>query len=667
MTASPVAAAPGTGPAWSILQPGRGYAGFAYGHRYPVLAVALQGQAIGAPLRKALWQLLVKAAPGLAAQEEGGGAGGEVEGTLDWPQAVAWLLTLWQQLQEAQGLAVFETGKAAALPGGGVRCLVPVAPGGHRQMAQIVAAFVDWLRDAGDAAGIAGDDPAPARSASLVEAVAGLAVLAPVASNAPRFGRAAYQLGMPTLALPGGVTQFGLGSTGRRLDSSFTDVTSVIATKLARNKLWASALLAQAGLPVPAHVLVADADGAATAARQLGYPVVVKPADLDGGVGVAAGLESEADVRQAFVAAREVSQQVLVERHVQGRDYRLTVFQDEVIWAIERVPAAVEGNGVLTVTQLVAQVNADPRRGTGQHAPLKKLILDAEAEALLERQGLSVDAVPANGQLVRLRRAANVASGGRPVAVHDQVHPDNAALAVRAAQALGLDLAGIDLLIEDISRSWREGAGNVAICEVNAQPNLGQTTAAHLYAQILQRMVPAGGRVPIFLVLGGDQPEAWLAALSEVLTGQGLRVGVAGPHGVSIGSVSVADQPLRLHEAGRMLALNRQVDAMVIAITEDSVLTTGLPWPHYDVLVLARANLPAGPRLAGLAPDDILREWFQALLPACDGLVTASSAAGLRVTGLEDISPATWLEVNGSELAVARQIVLRDEYLARWK
>lgn len=627
------------------------WAGYALGCRHPALELTLKASVLEPGSREALWDVLMRACPGLGplAPPPGEWVDGGVA------TSASWLLAVWLGVQQTQGLPVFEVGRVLVSAGSEVTCLLPVASRSHRAVAQLVLSTLQWLQV--DVASVPGKPDRLQVSQALTGAAAALTALMPRSSNVPRFLKAAFALGLQTLMLPGGVVQYGVASRARWLDSTFTDETPTIAAKLARNKHWASALLAQAGLPVPPQALVTDADQAAHAARRLGYPVVVKPADLDGGVGVGAGLDNEQEVREAFAAARQHSGQIVVEKHIHGRDYRLTVFKGEVVWTIERVPAGVWGTGQDTVTQLVARVNSDPRRGAGPHAQLKRLVLDDEGVALLRKQGLHAHSVPRASQFVRLRRAANVASGGEPVAVNEQVHPDNARLAVRAAQALGLDVAGIDLLIGDVSRSWLESGANVAICEVNGQPQLGQTTAAHLYGQLLERLVKGDGRVPIVLVLGAEHPERWGAALATALQARGLSVGIAGQEGVFVGSEPLTATPTRLMAAGRMLALNRRVDAMVVCVAEDSVLRTGLPWARYDALVLAGRHWPRASQVPSPPQGNPARLWLQHLLPACDGVVVAHHAAGLRVEDVDRLTPARWIATNASihetaELAV---------------
>src|SRR5690606_20081228 len=115
--------------------------------------------------------------------------------------------------------------------------------------------------------------------------------------------------------------------------------------------------------------------------------------------------------------------------------------------------------------------NADPRRGDGHEKVLTRVRLDDPAASeLLERQGLTADSVAAAGRVVALRTTANLSSGGTAIDRTDDIHPDNAAVARRAALAIGLDVAGIDLMAPDISRSIRETGGGVV--EVNAAPGL---------------------------------------------------------------------------------------------------------------------------------------------------------------------------------------------------
>jgi cyanophycin synthetase len=622
---------PASNAAWRLLGQVQEYHGHVHGCRYPSIVLNLQGAPMSRSACDRLSKCLLESCPSWKRPR----AASDV---MDWRQSVEWLLSAWQDLQVSQGLPVFETGRILGLSQTQVRCVVPTLGPSQRAFLSVIQHSLVYLSSHDEA----GQHESTKRLRASIEL---LRRHGAKGSNVPRFVKAGLELGIPIRELPGGSYQYGVAKRARWLDSSFTDVTPSLSARLARSKVWASDLLKQAGLPVPSHQLVDDAESALKVAHRIGYPVVVKPADLDGGLGVAAGLETDDEVREAIAVAQKHSKHILVEKHVKGRDYRLTVFNGKMIWAIERIPGGVTGDGQHTVAQLVEQLNADPRRGTDMHSPLKALIYDEEVRQLLQRQGMTAQSVPGVGQFVRFRRAANVAAGGTPVAVFEQVHPDNARLAIRAAEALRLDLAGIDLLIPDVATSWRETGA--FICEVNAQPNLGQTTAAHLYGSILKQMVPGSGRVPTLLILGAAEPRVWLDELSDALAAQGFNVGSVGPQGVKVGDESLTVNAVSPYVGGKMLALNQSVDAIVLAINDDTLLKTGLPVDRYDALILAGTQLQSNRTDEGQSRQQLIGNVLTAIVPACDGVVVTHEAGGLDAQALANRTTARWHTLGG--------------------
>ena len=416
--------------------------------------------------------------------------------------------------------------------------------------------------------------------AALPRVVERVGRYAPDDANIPQFLATARALQIPWRHMYGHVFQFGWGARARRMESTVTGATSALGIAAAKDKRATALLLRAAGIPAPVHETASSADHAARIAARLGYPVVVKPATRDGGRGVGAGLRDEASVRRAYAAAREFSDAVLVEAFVPGNDYRVDVLDGEVYGITHRIPGGVVGDGTSSVAQLLTQLNANPRRGDpGTNAELKRIDLDAEARDLLTQQGLVAESVPQAGQFVRLRGAANVARGGFPVSVIDKAHPDNLALCVRAARVMGLDVAGIDLLMPDIARSWLEtGAG---ICEVNGMPQLARTD----FERFFRKLLPNGGRIPVVVVLG-YQDEALYSGLAAALAGLG-RVGTAWAGDVRVGAEIIAKAPSDAFHAGLALLTDSQVDAAVIGIPAGGPGRSGLPVDLFDVLVLA--------------------------------------------------------------------------------
>lgn len=535
---------------------------------------------------------------------------GEDSGAAPFPgdgeeRLLARLLYWAVEMQRRAGLGVFETGRILRTEQGDhrdyrdYRVLVPVMPLTQSSVGRLVGWLLRLFDHAWDGQSTRElRDELPGVWRILEKSLPG-------SHNIVPFMRSAHGLGIPLSHIAGTTYQFGYGARARWMNSTFTDRTPQISAVLARNKFLAARALARAGLPVPAHIVVGNHKEALAAAGKLGYPVVIKPGDRDRGEGVMAGLRDAAALQRAFDKAREVSSNILVERHVDGRDYRLTVLDGELIWAVERVPGAVTGDGEHSVRELVERLNADPRRGRAPHFLLKILDIDDEANELLAEQSLSVEDVPAAGRSVRLRRMGNIGRGGTPVAVMDRVHPDNRRLAERAAAALRLDIAGIDMLIPDIGRSWRENGG--VICEINGQPNIGLVGSPHLYDLVLKHLVTGDGRIPIAVIVGGDSSAA-ADAVSGMFEEKGLCVGRFERGRVTVGGERIGVDWKHAFAAGEALIADAGVEAIVFRIDDAGVLRTGLPFDVFDMLIVGED-----------AADDVV----EALRSACRGKVFA--------------------------------------------
>ena len=358
----------------------------------------------------------------------------------------------------------------------------------------------------------AGDPDLEAGIAAEIEAtIDRLAPRAPMGLNSRSLIRAAHARDIPTIPLPGGVVQFGYGAGARLFRSTMTDATSAIGSHLSRDKRLANRMLAMAGLPVAEQRQVATIEDAVGVAAELGYPVVLKPADLDQGIGVFAGIESEAELRHAFESAARDSPSLVLERFVVGTDYRVNMLDGEVETVVARIPASVTGDGAATIRQLVDRENENPRRGTKRFSQLKVITIDADMERYLARSGLTPQSVPEPGRVVRLRGNANVSTGGVTAGVTGEIHPANVELCRRVARLFSLDIAGIDLICADISRPMAETGG--IVCEVNAQPQVG-ITYPWVFETIVERYCTAGAGMRLGLWLsdtGGTAPEGALS------------------------------------------------------------------------------------------------------------------------------------------------------------
>ena len=304
---------------------------------------------------------------------------------------------------------------------------------------------------------------------------------------------AAAERNIPAIRLnDGNLVQLGYGANQRRIWTAETDQTSAIAEGVSKDKDLTKSLLANCGVPVPEGRQVSYPQEAWEAAQDIGIPVCVKPVDGNHARGVSLELRTQAEIEAAYHLAEAEGSDVLVERHILGDEHRLLVVGGKVVAANKGETASIVGDGIHTVEELIEiQINSDPRRGEEEDFPLDTIRLKDHTTAVLElqRQGLTGNSVPEKGRHVLVMRTGNMAMD-----VTDLVHPDVAELAALAARIVGLDIAGVDLVAQDISKPMK--AQGAAIVEVNAGPGLlmhlkpamgktrpvGQAIAAHLFA-----------------------------------------------------------------------------------------------------------------------------------------------------------------------------------------
>ncbi len=321
-------------------------------------------------------------------------------------------------------------------------------------------------------------------------------------ANARRMVRAAYHEDMPYLILPGRVLQLGYGGGARLFRGSVSDQAPSIGLAMARDKRAANHLLQVAGFPVPEQHRVTSLKQAEALARKMGYPVVIKAGDLDGGKGVFANIKDRTALEAAYLRTSALTSLVLLEKHIAGHDARVTVFNGEIDGVFPRRPAQVVGNGRSSIRELIADYNDDPLRGRQVYHPLATVELDEVLLEFIAQSGFSLDSVPEAGQTVVLRSNANLSTGGIRIVYEGELHPEVKATCIRAAALFGIDICGVDLLCDDLTRPLSEQGG--VICEINGGPQIGLTGSQHVNRKIFETYLPNGfSKVGLWL---SDEP-----------------------------------------------------------------------------------------------------------------------------------------------------------------
>ncbi len=482
-------------------------------------------------------------------------------------------------------------------------------------------------------------------------------------ANQPSFGvilNAAERLGVPWSWNAGiGYHQLGHGRRQMRVEATITGKLPAIGVHIARRKPITNEILRSQALPVPVSYLTNNPDEALAAAQKIRYPVVVKPMIGHKGEGVTVGVGSEDALLVAYKKALNISRSVIVEQFIAGEDVRLLVAGRKLVAAAKRIPPQVIGDGKSEIAQLIEIEN---RRRSKRPALALPIEVDRDLIHTLEGQGYSLNTVlPANA-MAKLRTVANWSQGGTAIDLTDHVHPDNADMAVRAALAVGIDVAGVDFLTPDISRPYYEVGG--AICEINFRPGLRVHMAADpdgkrdLGSPIIKHLFADDGRIEIIYTLDAKD-----GAFSNALAAQFTESGM-------VTRVSCAYESPDLWQKYIELALqDPECDVLVINAPASAVVNQGAGVEYCRAVVRFGVE-DAVQRSA----SNILEKMCRASDVLAVGLKEKADAAAARIAdalGLtkkskEPVLPPAEITTSRNWIEIAQHWGLPTKKLAYW-
>jgi len=448
--------------------------------------------------------------------------------------------------------------------------------------------------------------------------------------------RAAWARGIPARRLNDrSLVQLGYGSRQHRILAAETDKTSAVAESIVQDKELTKNLLAAVGVPVPKGRPVNSADDAWEAAQEIGLPVVIKPQDGNQGRGVAVNLNSHDQVIAAYKAAQAEGSEIICEKFAPGSDYRLLVIGYKLVAASRREPPQVMGDGKHTISQLVIEANKDPRRGEDHATSLSKLRLDDIACGVLAEQGLTVDSIPAAGQVVLIRRNANLSTGGSATDVTDLVHPEVSARVIEGVRMVGLDIAGVDVVCSDISRPLEQQGG--VIVEINAAPGLrmhlepSYGKGRPVGEAIVGTMFSDGddGRIPVVAVTGTNGKTTTTRLIAHILRCMGKRVGMTCTDGVYINDRRIDTGDCSGPKSARTILANPVVEAAVLETARGGILREGLGFDLCNAAVVT--NIADGDHLG------------------MNGIDTAEQLARVKRVPVEAVGPNGYAVLNADD------------------
>ena len=388
------------------------------------------------------------------------------------------------------------------------------------------------------------------------------------------------------------VIQFGYGVNQKRIQATLSSQTGILGVELACDKEGTKRILKDAGIPVPRGTVTRYFDELEDAIEDVGgYPIVIKPLDGNHGRGITIDVRNWQEAEEAYDLASNASKTktVIVERYYTGKDHRVLVVNGKVVAVAERVPAHVIGDGKSTIAELIEETNKDPQRGDGHDNILTRITVDKSTNVILERQGYSIDSILSKEEVCFLKATANLSTGGIAVDRTDEIHPENVWLLSRAAKIIGLDIAGIDVVTEDISKPLRLVEG--VIVEVNAAPGFrmhvapSRGLARNVAGAVMDMLFPGSknGRIPILTVTGTNGKTTTTRLLAHIMKQTGKVVGYTTTDGTCIGEYLAETGDNTGPQSAHLILSDPTVEAAVLETARGGILRSGLGFSACEV------------------------------------------------------------------------------------
>jgi cyanophycin synthetase len=389
---------------------------------------------------------------------------------------------------------------------------------------------------------------------------------------------------------------FGYGVNQRKINGVVADSTSFMGVDVCGDKDLTKEVLEEAKVPVPKGVIINYEEEIDEAIEKLGFPLVVKPLDGNHGRGISLDLNTTNEVFEAFEIAKEIAEDVIIEKYITGFDYRLLIVNHKFTAAIKRTAASVKGDGESTIQELIDELNRDPRREKNAGNVLTPIEVDEVTLNILKKKGLNLQSVLDDGELLYVKEIANVSAGAFPIDATEDVHPHNRFLAERISKIAGLDICGIDFISSDMSVPFYEN--NTVVLEVNASPGIkmhmmpAEGKTRNVVGDILDMLFPTGKpvRIPIAAVTGTNGKTTVTRLMAHMVKTAGMNVGFTTTEGVYINDVIIMKGDCSGPASSQLVLKDPTVEYAVLECARGGMLRAGLAFDQCEVGVVTNVS-----------------------------------------------------------------------------
>jgi cyanophycin synthetase len=404
---------------------------------------------------------------------------------------------------------------------------------------------------------------------------------------------AAVRRGIPYIRLDDlNLVQLGYGANAKKIQATIASTTKYMGVEIAGDKDITKTMLGFHGVPVPKGESTRHLEQAIRIANRIGWPVVVKPLDASHGRGIVTNIHNEEELCIAFENAKQYRNVIVVERFLEGHDFRLLVIDHKFIAAAQREPAHVIGDGKHTIAELTEIENRNPRRGEGHEKVLTRIKIDGPTERLLALRGMTLETIPEAGQVVQMKTTANLSTGGTSIDVTDRVHPANIELMERISELVGLDIAGIDVVAPDVETPIAENGGGIV--EVNAAPgfrmHIAPTTGKSrpVGEAVIDMLFPPGtvSRVPVITITGTNGKTTTARLCAHIAKMAGKTVGLTTSDGIYIRNQRVQKGDTTGPNSAQVVLRDPAIDFAVLETARGGIVRAGVGYDWSDAAIV---------------------------------------------------------------------------------
>jgi cyanophycin synthetase len=388
----------------------------------------------------------------------------------------------------------------------------------------------------------------------------------------------------------------GQGCNQKIIMATMTNTTSSIGVEIASDKELTKNLLQAAFIPVPNGFVINTIEELNNAVSKFGFPLVIKPKLGNHGRGIITNIRTIEKAYRAFYVVQNFTKDILVEKYMEGSDYRFLMVDFKVAAVAMRQPAEIVGNGFSTIKELIEQINNDPERGNYHEKLLTKIIIDDVTISILSEQYLNLNSIIPFGKKIKLKDAANLSAGGTAIDVTDIVHPQNIFLAERIAKLINLDLCGIDMIANDVRLPFNEQ--NAAVLEVNAAPGLRmhlspsagkkRNVAKPIIDMLFPNHQPA--RIPIVAVTGTNGKTSVVRFIAYLAQQMGHTVGYTTTDGIYLNNQVIAKGDCSGPVSAAVIIKDPTVDFAVLECARGGIIRAGLGFDHCNISIITNLS-----------------------------------------------------------------------------